>query len=201
MDINMDINVYENALTIQDFSAISSVVFNSEFPWYYRPHSAHYVEPINPTKHTGSFSHLLYAEGDSIDNMTEFATYLLEVLKSQVPGVTNISRIRLGMHVPSGGVITINAAHIDNLTPHKVGLLYLNSSDGDTVIYKEKYDFNSSLDPFQYRDIELPKELTVDSRITPSSNKLIVFDGATYHSSMPPIKGLDIRATININFN
>jgi hypothetical protein len=196
----MSINVYENALTIQDFSFISSEVFSSEFPWYYLPYSASPGEGFDSTQHQGSFSHLLYDEEQTID-ATEFSEYLLKVLKDQIPGINNILRVRLGMHVPSGGIITINAPHIDRYIPHKTALLYLNNSDGDTLVYKEKYDFNSSLTSAQYRHTELPKNLTVDSRITPASNKLIVFDGATYHSSMPPINGLEIRATININFN
>jgi hypothetical protein len=197
----MSIDVYENALAIQDFSTISAAVFNSELPWYYSPHSAYHTEPVSTAQHTGSFGHLLYAEEDGSANSTEFERYILEVLKSQIPGVNNILRVRLGMHVPSGGISTINAAHIDRETPHKVALLYLNNSDGDTLIYTEKYDFNSSLSSFEYRREKLPRDLTVEARVTPSSNKLIIFEGSTYHSSMPPIKGLEIRATININFN
>ena len=80
----------------------------------------------------------------------------------------------------------IHPPHVDMTTPHMVLLYYVNDSDGDTVIFNQKYSAESS-------------SLTVNRRISPKAGAAILFDGLTYHSSSSP-QYAEERIVLNINF-
>lgn len=76
---------------------------------------------------------------------------------------------------------TPNPPHIDICDEkHKVILMYMNDSDGDTIFYEDETG-DKILD-----------------KITPKRGRIVFFDGHHYHSSSPPIK-TSRRMVININ--
>ena len=77
-----------------------------------------------------------------------------------------------------------------------VGLLYLNDSDGETIVYNEKYDLQSNVGMADYI---LNKELTVMEKIECKSNRFVLFDELHYHSSTCPTN-VDRRIALNFNF-
>ena len=81
----------------------------------------------------------------------------------------------------------IHPPHTDMNIPHMVLLYYVNDSDGNTIIFNEKYCFE-----------ETPI-LTIDKVITPKAGSAILFDGLTYHSSSSP-KNTKERIVLNINW-
>lgn len=78
--------------------------------------------------------------------------------------------------------------HVDSNRQHRVFLYYVNTCDGDTVIFNETYDGNT------------PSEFTERHRIKPQAGKAIFFNGSTYHASSPPRES-EYRCVINIDFN
>jgi hypothetical protein len=80
----------------------------------------------------------------------------------------------------------VNQPHIDTEKKHYVFLYYVNDSDGDTTLYKQKY--GDSLDVLEINKI-----------ISPKMGRAIIFDGHTYHSVNNPEK-YDYRCVINVNF-
>jgi hypothetical protein len=76
--------------------------------------------------------------------------------------------------------------HVDISSPHKVFLYYVNDSDGDTIIFNEKYNGEK-------------QNLTIMDSITPEMGKAIFFDGLTYHAPTAP-KKTPFRIVINIVF-
>lgn len=77
-------------------------------------------------------------------------------------------------------------AHIDQNIPHKVFLYYFNDSDGDTIMYNEKWDGTS-------------KKLTENIRVQPKKGKAIFFDGLTYHAPSNPVNS-NYRIVMNVDF-
>jgi hypothetical protein len=77
-------------------------------------------------------------------------------------------------------------------------LFYLNDSDGDTIMYNEKYDPSSGYNQYDYYKnvIKMP---TVQSTVTPEENKMFWFDGLQYHSSNSPTN-VTKRFIINVNY-
>ena len=65
---------------------------------------------------------------------------------------------------------------------HLVVLYYVNTSDGDTIIYNQK---------------EETKEYTIKQKVTPKQGRVVVFDGRFYHTAEQPSN--DIRCVINFN--
>ena len=80
--------------------------------------------------------------------------------------------------------------HVDLYYSHVVMLYYVNESDGDTVIYKEKYNGNG--------EAKYPSHLTELKRIKPKKGRLVVFDGLHYHASSNPRKN-PYRCVINFD--
>lgn len=80
--------------------------------------------------------------------------------------------------------------HVDTLRPHKVLLYYVNESDGNTIILKQRY-------PFAYNKVSGLTTGEVLQEITPKKGRVIMFDGAQFHSSTVPTKNL--RCVINLD--
>lgn len=78
--------------------------------------------------------------------------------------------------------------HIDNNNNHMVLLYYVNNSDGDTVLYKNKYNK------------EEDNKMIVDVQIAPKAGRAVLFDGSIYHSFYYPTIN-ETRSVININIS
>lgn len=92
----------------------------------------------------------------------------------------SLMRIRVAI-TPQAKANDIKARHIDNDIPHWAALFYLNDSDGDTVFWKGGVGDE------------------IIERVTPKSNRVVIFDGSTYHSSSSPCDA-EFRAVVNLNF-
>ena len=89
--------------------------------------------------------------------------------------------------------------HVDRRQNHLVILYYVKDSDGDTIIYENTLqsvmtqrvvsEYNSELPP-----LEETKEL---QRVSPKQGRVVIFDGAFYHTAEQPQK--DVRLIINYN--
>ena len=84
-----------------------------------------------------------------------------------------------------------NTPHTDNRYVNSyAGIYYVNDSDGDTIIYNEKWSLDQK---------ERPKKLTEKMRIKPKKNRFVMFDGLYYHTSTNPIEK-EARVVVNMNF-
>ena len=86
-------------------------------------------------------------------------------------------------------------------------IFYVNDSDGDTIIYKEKYQSEgASLSDPSYTSLGkppnikpvIPKTLTEEERVTPKANRLLLFNGEHWHTGQSPTKH---SRRVLINFN
>ena len=113
--------------------------------------------------------------------------------------IKSILRIRCILNTPADKNYDFGT-HIDLNQPHRTALIYLNDSDGDTVIYNER--FSPSLTAFGGNiiidDDTLPN-LTIRQTVTPKANRMIIFDGHLYHSGSTPTT-VSRRVAININY-
>jgi hypothetical protein len=91
---------------------------------------------------------------------------------------------------PSSNEKSIHYPHIDFYNDHHVLVYYVNDSDGDTILFNEKWkpEDNGNLVP-----------LTVKQTITPKRGRIAYFNGLHYHTSQSPNKSSE-RIIININF-
>lgn len=192
----MNVDKCYDALSPTVFQKVKQLVLGGETPWY-ATMTDYYS--LHPSKYSHSWAHFAVMDGKSLSILGD--TLMLaafSALDRSGQRVNQIIRIRLGLHSISPQQFT-GGAHVDLHYPHKVALLYLNDSDGDTQIYNEKFDPLSNADTYQYFQQAHGGQPTVMATSTPEENKLIWFDGMHYHASQSPIT-VAKRVVININY-
>ena len=80
---------------------------------------------------------------------------------------------------------SIHDPHQDFTYPHYACILYVNDSDGDTVIYNET---------------QFCEQFTEKQRISPKKNRLVLFNGLYFHTGHSPSKHQN-RILVNSNYN
>lgn len=174
--------------TYQD--TLERVMLSLDFPWFYNTQTSVYsgndlstgsVFLDNNTEDKPQFIHIFYENGNPTSNyfgMVQPMIYLLE----QKIGKTisnNIFRIKANLLYQDSSYAKDmhNIIHID--TPsidesYKSFLYYVNSSDGDTLVYNETVK-------------DKPKCLTIKTKNTPEKGTGLFFDSDVYHCSTPPV--------------
>lgn len=192
--------VVENSLSRTLFNELQNCVLDDfKFAWYYAPLTAIPAEfgEENPLGY--SFAHNAVLDGKDNSEYAEIArTCINEALKNTSYKLKKLYRARFGLITSVGENIT-HDPHIDFHFPHKTGLLYLTNTEGNTFIYDEKYDWQSSLSHMEYRNKYYTENLKVLHESVPLENKLIVFPGEHYHSSSSTKNTLR-RIVLNFNF-
>ena len=87
----------------------------------------------------------------------------------------------------------LDVNHVDRKENHLVILYYVKDSDGDTIIYQNRYQ-NKYYSVMYPEEKEITKEL---KRVSPKQGRVVIFDGAFYHTAEQPQK--DVRLIINYN--
>ena len=131
------------------------------------------------------FGRMITSNG--IDWKDEFYLPFCYQIQDLLPPTT-IGRMRLDMTVYNPER-RVHEAHVDTNTPHIASIYYVNDSDGDTIIYNEKFD----------GEFEAPPNLTVMTKVSPKANRLLIFDGKYFHTGSSPAKNKN-RVIINSNF-
>jgi hypothetical protein len=98
---------------------------------------------------------------------------------------SQILRVKFNM-TPSSSFNVTTFPHIDSRNPHYIFLYYVNDSDGETIIYNEKFDG---------KEIE---SLSVMKRIKPKRGAALFVDGRHFHSIAIPSHG-SLRKVMNAN--
>lgn len=176
------------------FRNIKQKIESETFPWFYAASTAYTDQDAEYNSlYNGSFAHIAMDQGKKNSDISDALEYSF-LAAADIIGfkVHRIHRIRIGL-IPISPKPTINPPHIDMIGEHKVGLLYLNDSDGETYIYREKFDtsfkqFNDRRDSINYYENNLNRKVIIEQSITPRENRLVLFDGLNYHSSSTPVK-------------
>ena len=70
----------------------------------------------------------------------------------------------------------IHPPHIDTKDPHVASIVYLNDTDGDTVIYDHKQKWAETY----------PENLPIKKSISPKAGRMVLFDGSHVHTGYSP---------------
>jgi hypothetical protein len=145
---------------------------------------------------TFSFSSPIYLENEYKHEYGDYIfTILLTALDHQNEELLNLSRIRLGLIFRTPTVINHgehldfgNEFFINNKSKCRTGLYYINDSDGDTNVYKEKFS-----------TLGIPEKFTLKKSISPVENRWYDFNGERYHNSNSPIEN-NHRLVLTFNY-
>lgn len=185
-----DVIIKDNFLPPAYFQQIQELMLAPTFDWRYLDDLTFYT-PNQATK-TFGYYHWFVNDGSYYSDamlLQEFyernlaiRSDLNSVVKSRGAMITNVGETKL--HVPH-----VDAPFTDKLAPHFASILYINETDGDTILFKEETDSNE----------RIPDRLTIMQTITPKPNRLLMFKGSYIHTGCSPTK-VNRRVWINSNF-
>jgi hypothetical protein len=92
----------------------------------------------------------------------------------------------------------LSGGHTDYERPHQTALIYIDDSDGDTVVYKDRYNPIIKVHSDDHWN-RIKLSATEEMRVSPKKNRVLLFNGLHYHTGTMPIKS-PRRIVININY-
>ena len=172
---------------VPDFPALQELILAVGFPWYYaRQTKPAEGQPVNPFLH--GWVHMVFDNGVYYSEFADkIFAWVRPALVQAGESVSMLHRIRIVLNVITDQPY-LNGAHVDLPNyPHKTALIYMNDSDGKTVIYNERWQPGYD-GPF-----------TVAQEIDAVANRMLIFDGMRYHSGTTPAK-TPRRVILNVNY-
>jgi hypothetical protein len=167
----------KNFITKKELDIIQESVLGNSFPWYYQPKAT--------TDKFQFFSHTLIPRYDLntqnfIINSPCFNMFYKIFNKFCNKHKIKFNKItRACMNLTSHhNEYQTGDPHVDHDFEHKVFMIYLNKTKGDTIIYDEKFNGNVLKD--------INKKYKILKSIKPEIGKAVCWDGTYYHAASYP---------------
>lgn len=187
----IDIEVVDDFVSPSYLKAIQDSLTADSFDWHFQA-SQSLTEWDEYTIQDFGFSHGLLPPWQQNQFVETAPAYFMAPLIYQIKDhieAQNILRVRLDMTVlHKEGYI--HPPHIDVTPPHVAAIVYVNETDGPTVIYDHKGQFGG---PF-------PDQMEIKQTIDPKPGRLVVFDGSYVHTGYSP-RAHQSRILINAVFS
>lgn len=186
------IEVYDDLFDSKTQDKIENFILDSKASWFFSPKTCDVgYEKHRCIEDVPQIGRLFKLDDDNVNDFdyTPFTNVLRYYHKKKIVRCKSniIFQQKLGFFEEKRKV---NMPHVDLYFPHMVMLYYVNDSDGDTVIYKEKHSGNGKM--------SFPESLTEKKRISPKRGRVVIFDGLYYHTSSSPRKN-PYRCVINFD--
>lgn len=190
--------IFDDIIPPSVFRRVQKEILSNTFPWFYGRVTSYNLGLDNLFLY--SWNHPMLEDGNVQSPRAELMeTVILNALEKAGQNPKQIHRIRLVLNTVSDKPY-LTGVHTDLKFPHKTALIYLNDSDGDTIIYNEKYDTTSGLSSIDYYETMLKDNLTIFGTVSPKENRMVCFDGLQYHTGTTPVKTAR-RIAFNINYS
>jgi len=175
-----------NIQTIKLNTSIKQAIMADDMPWFIGDgKTTDYYNGDDNTEDFPQLTHLVYDKGEE---KSKLAGQIMRDLQSELD-IEEFIRIKLNLLLRSNQTPgKWHTPHVDWDLPHKVCVLYVNQSDGDTVLFNEQYE----------RGVD-KTEFSVQHKIIPEEDKALLFDGKQYHASCSPIKN-NKRVVLNVDY-
>ena len=194
------IKVYDNFVDDEYMEQLQNVVAGPYQAWYYQDNIVGNFWGQTQLGRHGFNCWVVENPNVFVDS---YAAGLITNLLMKMKRVTkcdNIIRSRLDMtlYTPDNNKCY---PHIDMPQPHIATIFYFNDSDGNTVIYNERYDGeNGEYSSKAIQEKGLEEKLTIQQEIEPKANRMVAFDGLYIHTGSVPAKH-NTRVILNSNFS
>jgi len=174
---------------------VNDLMNDAYFPWYYSDDASYAGDPeytVNGIKsNRQGFSHLL-VDNDKPRSKVADQIYPFALKVKSYLGAKEVMRVRADMCLQSYDG-AVHGPHVDYPGKfHYSSILYLNETDGNTVIFNER-DTGIQVNHSDMRNF------TVKKSVEPKPNRLIVFDGRYIHTGCSPTKH-KCRKLLNSNY-
>ena len=184
-----EIFVIDDVINKNYQDSIEKTLFSNTFPWFFHKDITFDIDI--GLKNYG-FGHTMINDDGQI--VSDYYNFFLPLIFSAFDKVNlklkNVLKCRTFLQLPRPNKNPHNTPHVDLSFNHIVFLYYVNDSEGDTVIYKEK---NSD------KKFDKDYKFNVFKRISPKKGRGLIFNGNTYHASSNPTN--NPRCVINFDIN
>jgi len=192
----MSTKLIDNILPEEEFTKLRDEVMSPQFPWFFSRNPPPNVQRENfflngwgnPILIRGK---ILYDPNDTL------LTAAKKVLLNAGEELEELLRVRLILNTTSDKAY-INGSHVDISYEHRTALLYFNDSDGDTIVYNEKFDPDYGPDTHAFYKEKISGH-TILTQSSPKANRLFCFDGLHFHTGTTPTT-VSRRVAMNINY-
>lgn len=165
-------------------------------PWYYLKDTAYNQYATTTKPYESSWMHFLYNNEQSLSDLKPLAeSILLTAIQKSNLTISKLIRIRAALSTRTPYPYA-HDPHVDYENSHMSAVYYVNNADGDTIFYNEKRDENFTISS---REWALNRKFNIKKAVEPIADRIVIFDGLTYHSSSTPCTA-DYRLIINYNW-
>lgn len=186
--------VIDDILPKTEQEALKQVMFGPRFPWSFVAD----ITGGGSKDQRPAFSHTFIRDETILTHESHMR--LLQPMwvnclgkikeKTGIVAQYSILKSRSFLQLPLAGVKggEYDAHHVDLLQDHFALLYYVCDADGDTVIFENQYSAEQPAPP-------VLTALKEKKRVKPKQGRVVIFDGAYWHTATQPSKG--IRCVIN----
>ena len=197
--------IIDNFLHIINQRKIANIFQSSEIKWNLKlfPSYGYSLEHLDFDqqdnqiwKDSPALVHALYVK-DTVVDTSEQEKYVInlfqQAIEKHIDAKIEIIRCKVNLVIPNPNFTAqCTMPHIDWSIPHETCIYYINSTDGDTVLFDQTYDTSLSI------GANTIKKKNVITKITPVTGRAVLFDGLQYHASTP--SKTNFRFVLNINY-
>jgi hypothetical protein len=196
--------IIDNFLHILNQRKIINIFQSSELDWTLKMFPSFGDESAQPNFNQSdnqiadspALMHLLYMKNQTEDISRDGKTVITlfqRSIEKQINAKIEIVRCMAILGIPNPNFTAQSMLpHIDRYMPHETCIYYINSTDGDTVLFDQKYDDSLAKDE---NDSSKKSQYT---RITPTQGRAVLFDGMQYHAGNP--SKTNLRFVLNVNY-
>ena len=169
--------IYDDVINQDSLERINNLFLNDDFPWFFAETTARNQFNFKDTFEHFQFVHWFIRESQINSPYINFFQNILEDLPIRLDNIIRAKANFLPqvMHDKD----EFNNPHIDLDEKHKICIVYLNDSDGDTFIFDD--------------------DKKIIKRVTPKKGRVLIMDGNFIHTSSHPVES-KYRVILNINF-
>ena len=186
--IGDDIIIVDDAVPDATFHCVKSEMERDDLGWTYLANSAYASKLAPRTDESDQFSFGYTCDRDSFTYGVCLQAFLSTFSKVDLQWPQSVLRIRAGMHVSATTKVT-NTPHVDMTTSRPDGLvqvvpcitalLYLNDSDGETILYDKRCSEDEDIRSFVSADMTSIKQMKIECK----ENRIVFFNGDRLHCS------------------
>ena len=183
--------IIDKFLDEEEANLIENLLFFSNFPWYYQSKTVDSSNKIYSKCYISwpGLRHFFYYNDSISSKDTLVVLPIFNEFKKLVNNI-NLKSMAANLNMPVISNETLHGLpHVDqeSVNPNLTGIYYVNDCDGDTILFKEKFDGNRLLD----------YNLDIKTKIQPRKNRFVYWDSRAYHAA--PICNTIPRAVIVLN--
>lgn len=209
--------VLDNFLDPEQANAIERHFYGNQMQWYMtqntsgvrkdefltvtEDHYHMYKRKAVNIKEGPQLNHYFFDKRGELGNTVPVSNYVIPVtdllkvlcMKSGIDAF-KVVRIKANMKMQVTGFTekNYNTPHKDEEDHHIVAIYYVNESDGDTRLFANK--------PGEEAGIVVPDLSKPSASIRPKKNRLLIFNGETWHAASHPVKS-QTRCVINMDIS